>query len=217
MTLSLVEVFGYCASALIAYSLTRSSILKLRWFNLFGSSSFCIYGIIIGAFPVALLNGFIAMTNVFFLRRILLHVEDNFAVLSVRRPSNYVDFFLDYHQKEINELFPRFLRRSHDQHREYFFLTEGTDVVGVVSGYRTADEGFIIDFDFVVPAYRDFRLGRFVIGEGREMVNKFHFAYLGAKADSVEHERYLQTLGFVPGPRGIWALPSDSDAANKGA
>ncbi|MFT7216794.1 MAG: hypothetical protein ACI8R8_001869, partial [Paraglaciecola sp.] len=96
MNLSAVEVFGYCASAIIAYSLTRDSIVKLRWFNLFGASSFCIYGIIIQAYPVAILNGFIALTNIFFLRRILFNAQRQFSILAVSRPSNYVDFFLDY-------------------------------------------------------------------------------------------------------------------------
>lgn len=206
MELSTVEIFGYCASALIAFSLTRSSIIKLRWFNLFGSSSFCAYGILIGAYPVAILNGFIAITNVFFLRKMLLHTEDNFSVLKVNRPSNYVDFFLDFHKEEISHFFPNFIKVSHQEDREYFFLTEHTEVVGVLSGYKQNKDEFVIDFDFVVPAYRDFKLGHFVIGEGRELATKFGFDKIRAKADSLEHERYLENLGFVPGKNGIWSF-----------
>ena len=100
MELSGVEIFGYCASVVIAFSLTRSSIIKLRWYNLFGASCFCIYGIIINAYPVALLNGFVALTNMFFLARLLINVENQFSILQVSRPSNYVDFFLEYHQQD---------------------------------------------------------------------------------------------------------------------
>lgn len=207
MEISAVEIFGYCASALIAFSLTRSSIIKLRWFNLFGASSFCTYGILIGSYPVAILNGFIAVTNVFFLYRMLLHTEQNFVVIEVSRPSNYVDFFIEYHQEEIEHFFPRFLKSSHDENRDYFFLTEHTNVVGVLSGYRQSDNGFIVDFDFVIPEYRDFKLGHFVVGEGQELKSKFGFGHIVAKADSVEHENYLISLGFVPGKKGIWSLP----------
>ncbi|MFT4746503.1 MAG: hypothetical protein ACI8XG_000576, partial [Congregibacter sp.] len=81
MELSGVEIFGYCASLIIAFSLTRSSIIKLRWYNLFGAFTFCVYGIIISAYPVALLNGVIALTNIFFLTRLLLNVENQFSIL----------------------------------------------------------------------------------------------------------------------------------------
>ena len=203
--ISAVEIFGYCASALIAFSLTRSSIIKLRWFNLFGASSFCTYGILIGSYPVAILNGFIAVTNVFFLYRMLLHTEQNFVVIEVSRPSNYVDFFLEAHQAEIEHFFPRFFKTYHDKQRDYFFLTEHTNVVGVLSGYRQANNDFVVDFDFVIPEYRDFKLGHFVMGAGKELKKKFKFNDVVAKADSVEHEHYLISLGFEPGKKGIWS------------
>lgn len=176
---------------------------------MFGASSFCVYGILIGAFPVALLNGFIAITNVFFLRKMLLHTEQNFVVLKVSRPSNYVDFFLESHRAEIEHFFPRFFKKSHDENREYYFLTEHTNVVGVLSGYRNEDNTFVVDFDFVVPAYRDFKLGQFVMGEGQELKNKFEFDDVFAKADSFEHEHYLSNLGFIPGKKGIWRFNNE--------
>lgn len=205
MTISGVEIFGYCASALIAYSLTRDSIVKLRWFNLFGASSFCIYGIIIGALPVALLNGFIALTNVVFLRRMLLQTDQHFSLVKVSLPSNYVEFFLDYHQTEIRYLFPRFFKQAHQMGRQYYFLIENTEVVGVLSGYPVEDDGFMVDFDFVIPAYRDCKLGQFVLGQGQQL--KIHSGYqrIVAKADSVEHENYLSSIGFSPKRNGIWS------------
>lgn len=205
-----VEIFGYCASALIAYSLTRSSIIKLRWFNLFGASSFCIYGIIIGAFPVALLNGFIAITNVVFLRRMLLNAAQHFSVLKVSLPSNYVDFFLDYHKVEINELFPRFFRYAHQPGREYYLMMENTEVVGVLSGYQLQETTFMVDFDFVIPAYRDCKLGEFVMGAGQQLQKLTQYQKIVAKADSIEHEHYLTKLGFTPKKNGIWSFDGPS-------
>lgn len=204
MEMSAVEIFGYMASAVVAYSLTQSSIIKLRWINLFGSSSFCAYGVIIGAYPVAILNGFIALTNVFFLRKMLLHTDDNFSILKVSRPSNYVDFFLDFHKKEIEHLFPRFMAVSAEQKRDYFFMTEHTEVVGMLSGYDDGSGRFIVDFDFVIPAYRDCKLGHFVMGHGQELKKVSGYERIGATADSPEHEGYLQKLGLVPQKGGVW-------------
>ncbi|WJG08508.1 hypothetical protein [Aliiglaciecola sp. LCG003] len=205
MELSGVEIFGYCASAIIAYSLTRSSIIKLRWFNLFGASSFCVYGIIIGAAPVAILNGFIAITNVVYLRKMLLQAEQHFSVLEVSMPSNYVDFFLDYHRQEVSELFPRFFKRINQPDRQFYFMMENTEVVGLLSGYPTGDNNFMVDFDFVIPAYRDCRLGQFVLGEGQQLKKVSEYQHILAKADSVDHEDYLMQLGFSPNKNGIWS------------
>jgi hypothetical protein len=204
LELSGVEIFGYCASAIIAFSLTRSSIVKLRWYNLFGACSFCIYGIIINAYPVALLNGFIALTNMFFLTRLLLNVQVQFSVLQVSRPSNYVDFFLAYHQTEIKSLFPRFLKVAATANRQYFFLTERTEVVGMLSGYEEDSDTFVVDFDFVIPAYRDCRLGHFTLGRGQQLAKTFNYSNIIALADSFEHENYLSTLGFSPKKNGRW-------------
>jgi hypothetical protein len=204
LDLSGVEIFGYCASVVIAFSLTRSSIVKLRWYNLFGASCFCIYGIIINAYPVAVLNGFIALTNTFFLARLLINVESHFSILQVSRPSNYVDFFLEYHRQEIKQLFPRFMKVAAVPERKYFFLTERTEVVGMLSGYIENEDVFIVDFDFVIPAYRDCRLGHFSIGHGKQLTKVCGYEKIVALADSHEHEHYLTTIGFTPKKNGRW-------------
>ena len=51
-----LELVGYVASILVAISLMMSSILKLRLINLVGSAAFVVYGALIGAYPVAVVN-----------------------------------------------------------------------------------------------------------------------------------------------------------------
>lgn len=205
LELSAVEIFGYVASAIIAYSLTQSSIIKLRWINLVGASSFCVYGIIIEAPPVAMLNGFIAVTNVVYLRKMLLQAKSHFSVLEVSLPSNYVRFFLDYHKQEVDRLFPRFFKKMSQLNRRYYFMMENTEVIGLISGYQLDDGCFMVDFDFVIPAYRDCHVGHFVLGEGQELKNITQFSCICAKADSFEHENYLSQIGFTPNKSGIWS------------
>ena len=66
-----IELIGYVASALIAFSMMLSSILRLRVINLAGALAFTVYGILIGAIPVALLNGLIVLVNAHYLLRML--------------------------------------------------------------------------------------------------------------------------------------------------
>ena len=64
LELNWLELYGYLGSALIAISLMMSDIRKLRWINLVGAGSFASYGLLIGSWPVAILNGFIVLIDV---------------------------------------------------------------------------------------------------------------------------------------------------------
>jgi hypothetical protein len=66
----LLEVYGYVGSVLIALSLMMSNIVRLRWINLIGAAVFSTYGVIIQAWPVAFLNGFIVLIDVYHLMQI---------------------------------------------------------------------------------------------------------------------------------------------------
>lgn len=59
------EYLGYIASALLVASLTMTDVVKLRWYNLFGCIAFTIYGLAIGAVPVAFTNGLLAFVNAY--------------------------------------------------------------------------------------------------------------------------------------------------------
>ena len=65
------EMLGYLASVFVAVSLMMRSLTKLRVINLIGSVLFTAYGLIIGAYPVAVVNGFIVLVNIYYLQQIL--------------------------------------------------------------------------------------------------------------------------------------------------
>ncbi|MCL1065958.1 YgjV family protein [Shewanella olleyana] len=61
------EWVGYLASVVVAISLMMSNIKKLRWWNLIGAALFVAYGLAIGAIPVALVNFFIVLIDIYYL------------------------------------------------------------------------------------------------------------------------------------------------------
>lgn len=208
MEISGVELFGYFASAIIAFSLTRSSIVQLRWINLFGAGSFCAYGIIIDAYPVAILNGFITLTNIYYIRKLVFHTQHNFKILNTQPQSHYLDYFLEFHKDEINRFFPRFFDTQTQEGREYFVLLDDTQVVGILSGTMQEAEKFVVDFDFVIPQYRDCRLGEYALGKEKGLANLTHYKNIYATADSQEHKEYLIKLGFKRTENEHWYFPS---------
>ena len=72
----ILELVGYAASVLIAISMMMSSILRLRLFNLAGAAGFAVYGLLIHAYPVAVLNGITMVVNVYYLQRMLRTMPD---------------------------------------------------------------------------------------------------------------------------------------------
>ncbi|WP_455793389.1 YgjV family protein [Clostridium butyricum] len=66
----LIEYVGYAASILIGISMFMKNIAKLRFINLIGCILFTIYGFIIKAYPVAIVNLIIAFTNIYYLYKL---------------------------------------------------------------------------------------------------------------------------------------------------
>ena len=65
------EIIGYVASLLVAVSLMMRSILKLRVINLLGAAVFALYGLLIDAYPVAVMNLFIVLIDLYYLREFI--------------------------------------------------------------------------------------------------------------------------------------------------
>ena len=61
------EWVGYLASVVMAISLTMANIKKLRWWNMIGAALFVAYGLAINALPVALVNFFIVLIDIYYL------------------------------------------------------------------------------------------------------------------------------------------------------
>ena len=66
-SLNAVEIMGYMASVLVAVSLMMKNIVPLRIVNFAGCFLFTLYGISISAWPVAVMNGFGCLVNVYHL------------------------------------------------------------------------------------------------------------------------------------------------------
>ncbi len=64
------DVLGYLASAFVVISLLTSNIKYLRYLNMTGCILFVIYGVLISAYPVAIMNAIAFLINVYHLRKL---------------------------------------------------------------------------------------------------------------------------------------------------
>jgi uncharacterized protein with PQ loop repeat len=66
-----IESVGYLASLIVLLSFLTSSVIRLRVINFTGCVLFVIYGILISAYPIAIINSIIAAIQVIFISKML--------------------------------------------------------------------------------------------------------------------------------------------------
>ena len=199
-----LELFGYAASALIAVSLMMSSLLRLRLFNLAGALMFAVYGMLIHAYPVAGLNGIIVLVNCYHLTR-MLRAKGFFQLLPLTPESVYLPYFLKFHEQEIRQILPDFQYQPATNHLTLFILRDCAPV-GVFIAEKRPGGVLHVVLDFVIPGYRDLKLGRFLFGDQAEFFRQQGFKEIVIAPRTRQFRAYLAKVGFQPNRQQAGAL-----------
>jgi len=194
MEVNILVLVGYTASAIIALSMMMTSIVKFRWINLFGAGTFAIYGFLIGAFPVMLLNGLIFSADLYFLYRIYTKSQ-LFDTLEVSAGNRYLLKFLDYHNEEIQKFFPGFEYKP-EVNTVSFFVLRNMAVAGLFLAHREDGNILKVGLDYVIPEYRDHKNGKYVYHRLKDRFIQDGYQKVEAKSCSSKHSKYLKKLGF---------------------
>lgn len=188
------EYIGYTASLLIAYAFTLKNIIRLRSINLSANILFIIYGYFLNIYPVVFLNTLIAIINIHFLYRFLKKTEV-FITLPISNDFSYLQYFLNFYSSDIKNIFSYF---NTNKLNDYigFYILRNTVTAGVFLGFKNDNEFYIV-LDYVIPEYRDFKVGEYVF-----IQQKNFFKNLGCKSFITEtaseiHKKYLLKMGFL--------------------
>jgi len=188
-----LEILGYAASALIAVSLMMRSVVRLRLINLGGAAAFSLYGFLIGAYPVGILNLMTASINVYQLLR-LRRRREIFCILEVRPESDYLRYFCEFQNKDIERFVPRF-RLDPGSTTLALFVLRDLVPAGLLLG-AIRGETLEVDLDYAVPQYRDLKIGQFLFDDQGDFFRSRGVREIVSDADVVEHARYLERMGF---------------------
>lgn len=189
------EIIGYAASLLVAVSLMMSKIVTLRIINLIGAALFSLYGILIQSIPVAAMNGFIVLINIYYLFQIY-NDREFFKLLRVSEHNVYLQEFIRFFLPEIKKFQPHFKNMSNSNDLSLFVLRDMIPA-GVMIG--TINENVLsIKLDFVRPEYRDFKIGRFLFHDNQQFFAEQGINIVQSQAGNDEHADYLDKMGFTP-------------------
>jgi len=195
---SWLEILGYVASLIVLISLIMSSVKRLRWINLIGSSVFAVYGFLIGALPVAIMNLGIVLINSYYLYT-MYTTKDYFKLLAVSEMT-YFNVFVNTYEKDMKH-FMTFDETLDDPSLERLFILRNTIPAGLVVGKRNK-ETFEILVDYVTPQYRDFKVGYFFYEEQQDFLKEKGITRLITKPGNEPHQKYLKKMGFEDNERG---------------
>jgi hypothetical protein len=197
------EIIGWTGSVLVIVSLMQRSIFKLRLIGLGAAGAFLVYGLLIGAYPIAIVNVVVIGVHLYFLRKLTVHPEEVFSTLEVYPESRYLAYFLEFYADEISQFQPEF---SYDPGGDHWasFLLRGHVPAGLVIARPCQDGSLAIELDFVTPEYRDFKLGEFLYSEASGLFTDLDCTQAWSPPGSSDHARYLERVGFqlTSGPNG---------------
>jgi len=187
------ELIGYLGSVLVAISLMMQSVFRLRIINLIGALFFVIYGLLIHAAPIVLLNSLIVGVNIYYLIQ-MWNQRDYFKLMEVNYDSRYLKNFIDFYQTEIHEFFPSYLFKPQPDQLVLFVLRNMVPAGLLI--VRPLDEDADVFLDFVIPGYRDFRAGKFLFEESTLYFQQKGIRRLVSAPGNLRHESYLKRMGF---------------------
>lgn len=190
-----LEILGYVASVLVAVSLMMTSILRLRLLNLVGSLTFALYGYLIGAYPVAAVNFFIACINIFYIVR-MLRTREYFTIVNVLPDSDYVKYFIAQNLEDIRKTAPGFEYEPKPEQLTLFVVRD-LQPAGLLIGEPRGDGMLYVVLDYVIPGYRDLKVGSYLLNERQDYFRERGIHTLIARGGPRVHARYLETMGFA--------------------
>ncbi len=175
------------------------SLIKLRVFNGIGALVFVAYGILIKAYPVAVLNGLIVVIDIYYLIQ-MMRRRDYFSLMEVTPNSRYLEFFLNFHLEDIRNFFPSFSYQPCAADLIFFVLRD-TIPAGLVIIQQDEQTGKVL-LDYALNDYRDFKIGAFIFDDNADLLQQRGINRLTAKAKVPFHAKYLRKMGFVPDQNG---------------
>ncbi len=195
--MSLLEIFGYIASVLIAVSLMMSNIKQLRWINLFGAAAFSVYGYFIDAFPVFILNGWIALVDIYYLIRIY-QEKDQFDLVRLKSVNSPLfNLLKKRYGKDIMQLNDGFQWQLLDD-AVVLLLFRNMKPVGFFAYRELNDRGKVeVLLDYIIPEDRDFKAAKFMFSRDDNQLKQEGINHLVVKPNSDCHELYLNRVGFT--------------------
>jgi hypothetical protein len=171
------------------------NIVRLRIWNFGGAVMFSLYGLLIGAWPVFILNGWIALIDLYYLFQ-MKNRNDYFDILEfISFDGPVIKRFINQYHGDIVKFFPDFDPDCMDRCKGLLILRNLLPVGLFLYHYEGGDH-LVIYVDYVIPEYRDLHNAKFLLNEKAPELKEHGVQYLLTYSSHPEHDKYLKKIGF---------------------
>ena len=187
----IIEIVGYLGSVLVVVSMLMSSVVKLRVINMIGSIVSGAYALIVGAFPLVLMNACLIIINIYNLHK-LLKSEQQYDLVEGNGDDTFLLCILEHYKDDIKTYFPEFVWKTGSFDAIYMVFCDAVPA-GVLLGKMKDGGEMEVLLDYSTPTYRDCSVGEYLYNKLPERgVHKLVFS-----GKSQGHEGYMKRMGFV--------------------
>jgi hypothetical protein len=120
-----------------------------------------------------------------------------FRLLEVRPDSEYLRYFLNFYQKDIQQFQPGFQYDAAGR-QLIFFVLRNLVPAGLLIGEVREGGDLYVQLDYAIPGYRDLKIGRFIYQEHAQDFLERGIHRIFTEPGAPQHARYLQRMGFRP-------------------
>ncbi|MBX2933137.1 MAG: YgjV family protein [Ferruginibacter sp.] len=191
----LIQLPGYLAFIFLAVSLWVTTDIKFRWINSFGCLCFVLYGVIINAYPIVLTNSVLLAINIYFLFKIY-NRKEKFDLVEFKKDAALIPKFLNFYATDINAYFPGFTMTDKADSIKFVVLRDIVVANIFVADVDTAGNA-IVQINYTIPKYRDFKVGRFLFDEGKDFLKARGIKkIIYTSVYNPQHEKFIKVMGF---------------------
>ena len=192
----LYEILSLVASILTAVSLTVKSLYKMRWLNLFGCIGFTIYGVLIQAWPLAIVNFYIAIIDALGIIKLKNSDKSTFYFGELGDiGEKYFEQFYQFYEDDIRSFFPDVSYSDLELAKTYVLFRDMIPV-GIFS-IKQNDKVAQVLMDYVVPRYRDGQFGFTMYVKKVYVFRDLGITKFEAFTRVQAHADYLKKMGFT--------------------
>lgn len=192
-----ITIFGTVASIIIAISLTMKNLKTLRVVNFIGAVMFSVYGAMIGALPVIIVNAIIAIIDIYFYIPLVRNREKFDFIINDSETKYYSKLFLKHYKKDILRFFPDFEEESFNKLNSAYILRDMVPALLLL--YKdTEGEEIEILMDYATPQFRDFKSSSYFFEYAVHHLNidLTKKKYFKVRSAVEAHDKYLKKMGF---------------------
>ena len=196
MLLQIAPYFGYLASLFLIIALLVNGDVKFRIYNILGTISFIIYGIIFSAWPVLLTNVILFFINIYYLLKLYAQKED-FELIEFNGDEKLALKFLHFYEADIKTYFPDF-NETQLRGNLNFVVLRDLVIANIFSALLLENGDAVVALNYTTKKYRDYKVGKYIFEREKQfLISKGIERIVYKNVNNKSHTHYLKTLGFL--------------------